>query len=147
MNLSLQENELVLSFPYDEALVTVVREIPGSRWDKKSRTWRFLLTPHTYMNIRETLDVSCEEVEQMLATRARVNIDQHKFKTKPYDHQMEGLLKILINHYGMEVFHGKDSGDKTAQKGRREVGPVHNRLSRQGTDKQHNDRGREPIDI
>jgi SWI/SNF-related matrix-associated actin-dependent regulator of chromatin subfamily A-like protein 1 len=42
---SLDRDEAVLRFPYDEDLRQLLRAIPGRRWDPSSRTWRVPLGP------------------------------------------------------------------------------------------------------
>jgi SWI/SNF-related matrix-associated actin-dependent regulator 1 of chromatin subfamily A len=42
---TLEEGEAVLRFPYDERLRTLLRAIPGRRWDPQERAWRVPLEP------------------------------------------------------------------------------------------------------
>ena len=44
-NATLQLDEAVLRFPYDEGLRLLLRAIPGRRWDPVERTWRVPLGP------------------------------------------------------------------------------------------------------
>jgi SWI/SNF-related matrix-associated actin-dependent regulator of chromatin subfamily A-like protein 1 len=43
----LEEREAVLRFSYDEYLKTLLRAIPGRRWDPLERVWRVALTPES----------------------------------------------------------------------------------------------------
>lgn len=42
---SIDAGEAVLAFPYDEHLRTLLRAIPGRRWEPTERVWRLPLDP------------------------------------------------------------------------------------------------------
>jgi SWI/SNF-related matrix-associated actin-dependent regulator 1 of chromatin subfamily A len=42
---SIDDGEAVLSFPYDERVRSLLRAIPGRRWEPRERTWRIPLDP------------------------------------------------------------------------------------------------------
>jgi len=44
MRLYLEKNEIVLDFPFNQAQVNEIKQIPGARWDKISRVWKLPLT-------------------------------------------------------------------------------------------------------
>ena len=44
MRLYLEKNEIVLDFPFDQAQVNELKQIPGARWDKLNKVWRLPLT-------------------------------------------------------------------------------------------------------
>ena len=85
---------IYLSFPYDDALVSLVRSQSERYWDKDNKTWELpakrlhdLLPSMTKHEVNITGDFSVfNEVEKV----ANVSAD-FQFKTKPYDHQIDGL--------------------------------------------------------
>lgn len=40
MRLYLDKDEIILDFPYDQAQVSEIKQIPGARWDRTSKVWR-----------------------------------------------------------------------------------------------------------
>jgi hypothetical protein len=42
------EHVLIVRFPYAIAYVEKMRQIPGARWDREARVWKF---GYTYMNV------------------------------------------------------------------------------------------------
>ena len=67
MRLYLEKNEIVLDFPFDQAQVNELKQIPGARWDKLKKVWRLPLT-----SIREGRDFA-------LRHNFAVSIDVMKF--------------------------------------------------------------------
>jgi SNF2 family DNA or RNA helicase len=85
---------IFLSFPYDNALVELIRGQSERYWDKDNKTWevpakrlRELLPYFTKHEVNITGDFSAfEEVKKVANVPA-----EFQFKTKPYDHQIDGL--------------------------------------------------------
>ena len=85
---------IYLSFPYDNALVELIRSQSERYWDKNNKTWelpakklRELVPCFTKHQVNITGDFSAfVEVKKV----ANVPKD-FQFKTKPYDHQIDGL--------------------------------------------------------
>ena len=85
---------IFLSFPYDTALVELIRSQSERYWDKNNKTWevpakklRELLQCFTKHRVNITGDFSAFEEKQKV-----VNVPKEfQFKTKPYDHQIDGL--------------------------------------------------------
>jgi SWI/SNF-related matrix-associated actin-dependent regulator of chromatin subfamily A-like protein 1 len=63
-----EEGEAVLRFPYDERLRTLLRAIPGRRWDPHGRTWRLPLEPEPAEALARLLaELPRPEVSEVLA--------------------------------------------------------------------------------
>lgn len=85
---------MFLSFPYDNALVELIRSQSERYWDKENKTWeiptkklRDLLPSLTKHQINITGDFSAFEVVKKVANVPK----EFQFKTTPYDHQIDGL--------------------------------------------------------
>lgn len=85
---------LFISFPYDNALVELIRSQSERYWDKDNKTWEVPakklreLVPHFMKHeVNITGDFSAfNEVKKVANVPA-----EFQFKTKPYDHQIDGL--------------------------------------------------------
>ena len=85
---------MYISFPYDNALVELIRSQSERYWDKNNKTWevpatklRELLPYFTKHEVNITGDFSAfNEVKKVANVPA-----EFQFKTKPYDHQIDGL--------------------------------------------------------
>ena len=85
---------IYLSFPYDSTLVELVRKQPERFWDKDNKTWevpakklRDLISHLEGYEINISGDFNAfTEVKKV----ANLHKD-FEFKTKPYDHQIDGL--------------------------------------------------------
>ena len=65
---TLEEGEAVLRFPYDERLRTLLRAIPGRRWDPQERAWRVPLEPEPAEALARLLaELPRPEVSEALA--------------------------------------------------------------------------------
>ena len=88
------DHSIYLSFPYDAALVELVRSQSERYWDKDNKTWELPakklheLVPHlTKHQVNITGDFSAfAEVKKVANVPTTF-----QFKTKPYDHQIDGL--------------------------------------------------------
>jgi hypothetical protein len=85
---------IYLSFPYDTALVELVRSQSERYWDKDNKTWelpakrlRELLPHFTKHQVNIVGDFSAYNEVQKVANVPT----EFQFKTKPYDHQIDGL--------------------------------------------------------
>jgi SNF2 family DNA or RNA helicase len=85
---------LYLSFSYDNALVELIRSLPERFWDKDNKTWevptkklRELLPQFTKHTVKITGDFSAYNEVKKVANVPK----EFQFKTKPYDHQIDGL--------------------------------------------------------
>ena len=88
------EHSIYLSFPYDTALVELIRSQSERYWDKNNKTWelpakklRELIPCFAKHQVNITGDFSAfNEVQKVANVPAGF-----QFKTKPYDHQIDGL--------------------------------------------------------
>ena len=87
-----------VSFPYNEEVVSIIRNMPSRYWDNNTKEWEIplkkiiTLIPQLQkfdINLIGNLSVLEDEV------RMPANIN-YKFKTKPYAHQIDGFK------FGME---------------------------------------------
>jgi SNF2 family DNA or RNA helicase len=85
---------IYLSFPYDSVLVELVRSQSERYWDKDNKTWEVPakklrdLIPHlTKYQVNITGDFSAFNDVKKVANVPK----DFQFKTKPYDHQIDGL--------------------------------------------------------
>lgn len=102
MELKRVANKLILKFPYDDELLTKVKLIPSAQWNKTLKQWEFPCHEYVYRQIRATFKIQNAEIEHKLNTMAKVNIKKYKFKTKPFQHQLEGV-EFLLKRFGIEV--------------------------------------------
>ena len=79
MRLYLEKNEIVLDFPFDQAQVNELKQIPGARWDKLKKVWRLPLTSMREgrdfalrHNFAVSIDVMKFNVPQKPAGKSRV---------------------------------------------------------------------------
>ena len=82
---------MFLSFPYDEQLLGVIRGLPSRYWHGERKEWEVPLT-----KLKELVDnMSNYEIQitgelSALVEKKVPDID-FQFKTKPFDHQIEGF--------------------------------------------------------
>lgn len=90
-----------ISFPYDNDLVALMRQQPARHWHPQSKEWEI-----PYKRLREVLAVMRSrqdkvKIEEEYIPEVRnkyVKVpDGFKFKTKPYEHQIEGFNYGLIH--------------------------------------------------
>ena len=91
---------IFLSFPYDTAIVELIRSQSERYWDKNNKTWevpakklRELLPCFTRHQVNITGDFSAFEEKQKVANVPK----EFQFKTAPFDHQIDGLNYGLIH--------------------------------------------------
>ena len=95
-------NKLVIKFPYNEELIKKVKTIPSAQWNKSLKQWEFPRHEYIYRQLITAFNLHSSELEQRLNSKIKISIKQHKFKTQPFQHQMEGV-KFLLNRFGIEV--------------------------------------------
>lgn len=90
---------MFVTFPYNEEILNIIREMPSRYWDNKTKEWEIPLKKFPYIasklnkyDLRLTgkLDVLEEEIKKP------TNL-QFNFKTTPYSHQIEGF-KFGLEH-------------------------------------------------
>ena len=88
------DHSIYLSFPYDDAIVSLIRSQSERYWDKDNKTWELPakklheLVPHLAKHqVNITGDFSVYNEVKKVANLPK----EFQFKTKPYDHQIDGL--------------------------------------------------------
>jgi len=99
--LIVDNGRLCLYFPYDPVLVARAKSIPGAHWNKIRKCWDYPLSVHTYQLIKERFSVSLPQFENGNGSRAKIILGNRKYKTKPYDHQIEAI-KFLLKQFGVD---------------------------------------------
>jgi len=99
IKLVIYNGRLSLFFPYDLDMVKKARSVPGAYWNKVRRCWDYPLSVQTYKALKDRFGVSLPEFEGN--GRARVILDHRRYKTKPYDHQLEAL-RFLLKQFGVD---------------------------------------------
>lgn len=89
---------LFMSFPYDEALVNKIRELPSRAWNKDTKEWEVPINKLTHLvdwlnsmnkyDVEITGNIAALNREPVLTATANTNF---KFKTKPFNHQIDGF--------------------------------------------------------
>lgn len=88
---------LYVSFPYNDYLVGVVRELPERYWDKENKVWEcaFKALPRLIENMKD-YEIEVKGLYVPMQKKKAVIPDGFNFKTTPYDHQIDGF------NYGLE---------------------------------------------
>ena len=87
-----------VSFPYNEEVVNLIRNMPSRYWDNKTKEWEIPLKKIvTLIPQLQKFDVTITGELSVLEEEAKmpINVD-YDFKTKPFAHQVEGFK------FGME---------------------------------------------
>lgn len=88
---------LFITFPYDAQVVDTIRALPNRFWDNDNKCWE---TPFNKLGvILESLpdyEIEIKADDATIFAPKRTNKVDYKFKTTPFQHQIEGF------QYGME---------------------------------------------
>lgn len=100
------KQSLYISFPYNATLISLMKTIPIRHYDSETREWEI----HTkyfdnILDMFQNYDIEIigelpKQVEKILDRADKydeIGTDGFKFKTKPFDHQLEGF-EFGINH-------------------------------------------------
>ena len=88
-----------VSFPYNQEIVDTIRQLPSRYWDNTEKEWEIPLKKIGWLVLNlQKFDFKIEgAVDQLKTTeKDKFKVDYH-FKTKPYEHQVEGF-KFGIEH-------------------------------------------------
>ena len=92
------EYGIFLSFPYDEQLVGMIRGLPSRFWHTEEKEWEVPLNKLTELiNNMSNYEVQITGELNALVEKKAPDID-FDFKTKPFDHQIEGFNYGLIHN-------------------------------------------------
>ena len=105
INISIKESDkcnskasLFLSFPYDETVINLIRSFPNRYWNTNSKQWE---VPYKQLStiISElstyTFDITVDNpqlLEEVKPIDVSNVISNFEFKTKPYQHQIDGVV-------------------------------------------------------
>lgn len=82
---------LFVSFPYDETVLTAVRALPSRYWHAEEKEWELPLNKLTeFVNQLANYEVQLKGELGALIEKKVPNI-QFDFKTKPFEHQIDGF--------------------------------------------------------
>ena len=89
---------LFMTFPYDETVINLIRSFPNRFWDTKQKAWE---VPYKELPVileelpTYTFDITVSDPKLLEASKpidvANI-IDNFKFKTSPYQHQIDGVI-------------------------------------------------------
>ena len=92
------EYSMYVSFEYDQKIVDTIRNLPTRYWDKETKEWEVPIGKLQYLvdSLSEfDFDISGKYIR---LEKPAVNLPaDFTFKTKPYDHQIEGINYGLSN--------------------------------------------------
>lgn len=94
------EYAMFVSFPYNERLVSYIKELPDRRWNKDTKEWEISLRKFTEF-IEEAKDFEIELTGNLgVFDQKKIELPDwimQSMKTLPYEHQKEGVL-FGLNH-------------------------------------------------
>lgn len=89
---------LYVSFPYNETILDVVRNLSERYWDKDNKVWEcnFRAMP-VLLESLQSFEIEITGTYVSVEKKKAVIPDGFSFKTKPYDHQIDGFNFGLEN--------------------------------------------------
>lgn len=92
------EYALFVSFPYDQKIVSIIREFPSRYWDGDNKVWEVPLNKlGTLVNNMQDRDIEITGKYVSLIKKQVGMPANFKFKTKPFAHQIDGFNYGLNN--------------------------------------------------
>lgn len=92
---------IFLSFPYDEYVLDIVRELPDRSWHKEQKRWEIPINKlSTFLKEVQEYNVSIiGEIDKLVPEKKVINRDigDYEFKTEPFEHQIEGFIYGMNN--------------------------------------------------
>lgn len=95
-----QDNySLFISFPYDQKIIDIIRAFPIRYWNPENKEWELPLKKlQTLVNQLQDQDFDITG-EYIQVSKPEIQcLPNFKFKTKPYDHQVDGFNYGLTNN-------------------------------------------------
>lgn len=91
---------MFLSFPYDTQIIDIIREMPTRYWNPDTKEWEVPAIKknellHKLHNVEHTIEITGEELLEKKEVKAPKDFE---FKTKPFEHQIEGFNYGLQNN-------------------------------------------------
>ena len=91
------DNSLFVSFPYDNKLVSMIRNFPTRYWNKETKEWELPLNKKDELVHKlNELRIPCKVIDESVNSERVAPMPKYDFKTNPFNHQVEGFK------YGME---------------------------------------------
>ena len=85
------EYGMYLSFPYDETVLSIVKSMPSRYWHTEEKEWEVPVNKLTdFVGKLSNYEIQLKGELEALAEKKVPNID-FDFKTKPFDHQIDGF--------------------------------------------------------
>lgn len=92
------EYSLFVSFNYNETIVSIIKSFPTRAYDKTNKTWELPFNQlGNLVNSLSEYDITITGKYIKLETHEKQIPNNFKFKTKPFEHQLEGI-KYGLNH-------------------------------------------------
>ena len=92
------EYSLFVSFNYDETIINIIKSFPTRSYDKTNKTWELPFNQlGNLVNSLFEYDITITGKYIKLETHEKQIPNDFKFKTKPFEHQLEGI-KYGLNH-------------------------------------------------
>lgn len=92
------EYSLFISFPYDNKIVEVIREFPSRFWDKDKKEWELPFNKlGEFVSKLEEFDFNITGAYVSLEKPKAIVPADFKFKTQPFEHQIESFNYGLTN--------------------------------------------------
>jgi len=92
------EYSLFVSFNYDETVISIIKSFPTRSYDKTNKTWELPFNQlGNLVNSLSEYDITITGKYIKLETHEKQIPNDFKFKTKPFEHQLEGI-RYGLNH-------------------------------------------------
>lgn len=92
------EYSLFVSFNYNETIIDIIKSFPTRSYDKTNKTWELPFNQlGNLVNSLSKYDITITGKYIKLETHEKQIPNDFKFKTKPFEHQLEGI-KYGLNH-------------------------------------------------
>lgn len=87
-----------VTFPYDQKIIDVIRTIPGRMWDKDKKEWELPFKCFkSFIDSLPDFDFDIHGNWKAFEKKTFKMPDGFEFKTKPFEHQIEGFKYGLVN--------------------------------------------------
>ena len=89
---SVGETSLFISFPFNQEILNIIKKCDIPIFDKKTKIWEVPVTSLSYLldNLNSLDDITLDFYNQV-STEITRTIKLPKFKTKPFNYQLEGI--------------------------------------------------------
>ena len=98
VNVGADDNSLFISFPYNAKIVDAVRSFPIKFWDAKNKEWELPFSKlGEFVNKVNTEEIEINASEYISLEKREAKMPKgFSFKTKPFEHQIDGF------NYGLQ---------------------------------------------